>query len=234
MNPKTTEEAKKLFRKASEIKTKKSEIIIAPPFIYLPLLKSRKIKLAAQDVFYKQEDAYTGEISPAMLKSLGVNYALVGHSERRMEIGEDDELINKKVKAGLKAGLKIILAVGEKQRDGEEFWKFLKNQIKSDLRGVQKKLAKNLIIAYEPVWAIGTKKPIYPGDLLETAIFIRRTLLDIFGRKIALTVKILYGGSVEPENAREFLETEGISGLLVGNASLDAEKFKKIIKETDK
>lgn len=236
MNPKTAKEAKKLFKSVSGFakKIKKAEIILALPFVYLSLFKSGKIKLCAQDVFYKEQGAYTGEISPAMLKSLGVDYAIIGHSERRWKCDENDELINKKVKAGLKTGLKIILAIGEKQRDGSEFWKFLKNQIKSDLGGVQKKLAKNLIIAYEPVWAIGTKKSIYPKDLLETAIFIRRTLLDIFGRERALKTPILYGGSVEPENAREFLEIGGISGLLVGGASLDAEKFKKIIKETEK
>lgn len=231
MNPKTAKEAKKLFKSISGFakKSKKAEIILALPFVYLPLFGKSKIKLCAQNVFYKEQGAYTGEISPAMLKSLGVDCSIVGHSERRWKINEDDELINKKVKAGLKAGLKVILAIGEKERDGSEFWKFLKNQIKSDLSGVPKKLAKNLIIAYEPVWAIGTKKPIYPKDLLETAIFIRRTLLDIFGRERAFKTPILYGGSVEPENAREFLEIEGISGLLVGGASLDAEKFKQIM-----
>lgn len=234
MNPKTAKEAKKLFKSVSGFakKSKKTEIILALPFVYLSLFGKNKIKLCGQDVFYKEQGAYTGEISPAMLKSLGVNYVIVGHSERRWKCDENDELINKKIKAGLKAGLKVILAIGEKQRDGSEFWKFLKNQIKNDLSDVPKKLAKNLIIAYEPVWTIGTKKPIYPKDLLETAIFIRRVLLDIFDRKTALGAKILYGGSVEPENAEKFLEVEGISGLLVGGASLDAEKFKQIIQLT--
>lgn len=236
MNPKTVKEAKILFQKVSKIKSRKTDIVIAPPFVYIPFLKSKNVKIGSQDVFIQNAGPYTGEVSPSMLKSVGVKYVIVGHSERRLGRGESNELINKKIKSSLESGLKVIAVVGETERNSDEFWKFLKKQIKESLRGVKRKYAKNLIIAYEPVWAISTsknRKKASPQDIFEATIFIRRTLLDIFGRKTALATRILYGGSVEPQNAKDFLEIEGISGALVGGSSLDAEKFKKIIKAAE-
>lgn len=227
MNPDSLNEAKKIFNKikiAAE-KLKKVETIICPPFTYLSALRTT----GAQDVFYEDKGAYTGEISAKMLKDLGVKYVIIGHSERR-EMGETNEIINKKIKASLKAGLKIIFCVGEKKRDGEdEYLNFVKNQINKGLKNIPKKFFKNLIIAYEPVWAISSQKGARadnPGSAFEIAVFIKRTLLQ--------KIPILYGGSVNPENARGFLEQSGMNGLLVGSQSLIPENFIKILKIANK
>ncbi|MEK7122208.1 MAG: triose-phosphate isomerase, partial [Patescibacteria group bacterium] len=241
MNPKTQGEAERLF---GEIKKTAGnlrgvETVFCPPFIYLSFLAAKarpaNLKLGAQDVFWEnpaaKRGAFTGEISSLMLKKLGVKYTIVGHSERREHLKETDEMINKKVKAALKAGLKAILCVGEKEKNEDTLPVIVKKELESDLAGVSKKLAKNLIIAYEPIWAIGSGQADKPEDVFEITIYIQRILFGIFGQKLAHSAPILYGGSVNEQNAKDFLALRNISGLLVGGASLDAKKFGEILKQ---
>ena len=164
-----------------------------------------------------------------MLKNSGVGFVIVGHSERRETLGESDEIINKKTKAALEAGLKVVLCVGERDRDNVNFQNFVRDELKADLRFVSKRAARNLIIAYEPIWAIGTGRSAKPEDVFEMTTFIRRTLLDILGKKAAYATPVLYGGSVSSGNASKFVEVQGVSGLLVGGASLLVKDFLKIV-----
>lgn len=202
-----------------------NEIVVAPPFIFLEPVKKvlKKAKLGAQDDFWENQGAHTGEVSPLMLKSSGVKYVIVGHSERR-RLGETDEMINKKLKAALKTGLKPILCVGEPaqiRRKGLSAAKnFVKKQLGKDMKGLAR--AKGVIVAYEPIWAISTNKDAKadkPEDSLEIIKFIK---------KIAHS-RVLYGGSVTSKNAKSFLQYKEIDGALVGSASLDSVEFKKII-----
>lgn len=233
MNPQNSEQAASLFKKIvlGVKKSRKSKVVVAPPFVFLPALqKIGGLDLAAQDVFWKDEGAYTGEISPKMLKNVGVSYVIVGHSERREFLGETDEMINRKVKAALSAGLKTVLCVGERNRDEPDFQNFVKDELRSDLEGVSQRFAKNLIIAYEPLWAIGTGNAAEPDDIFEMATYIRRNIFDILGKKAAYETPILYGGSVDRKNAEAFLRARGVGGLLVGGASLLSKEFIDIVK----
>jgi triosephosphate isomerase len=235
MNPQSLLEAKRIFNeiKKTAIKLSKVKTIICPPFPYISNLKS----LGAQDLFYEEKGAYTGEISAGILKDLGVKYVIIGHSERR-ELGETNEIVNKKIKTALKSGLKVIMCVGEKERDSEgEYLNFIKDQINEGLKGIPRKLLTNIIIAYEPVWAISSHKSTKadnPESALRTAIFIRRMLLSIIGDQLARQVPILYGGSVDIKNAEQFLKEGGIQGLLVGSQSLIPKNFNEILKIADR
>ena len=240
MNPSSAKEARELFgaikRKASRLK--KAEVVIAPPFPYLPFFRpSASVKLGAQDVFFKDGGAYTGEISPRILKEFGVSYVVVGHSERREHLGETDELINKKLKGALARGLKAVLCVGEKERAENSFPSVIKEELKGALKGIPRKYASRVFITYEPVWAISTTrgaKADSPKNFFEMSIFTRRTVFDIWGKSAALRIPILYGGSVTSKNAAGFLEVKGMRGLLVGGASLNAREFNKILDEAEK
>lgn len=241
MNPETRSEAERLFReiKKTARNLRGVETVFCPPFIYFPFLAAKvgsaNLRLGAQNAFWDNSSAkkssFTGEISPLMLKKLGVKYAIIGHSERREHLKETDEMVNKKVKAALKAGLKTILCVGEKEKKEDALPIVIKKELESDLAGVSRKLAKNLIIAYEPIWAIGSGQADKPEDVFEITIYIRRILFDIFGQKLAHSAPILYGGSVNEQNAKDFLTLRNISGLLVGGASLNAKKFGEILKQ---
>ncbi len=210
------------------------EILLCPPFTSLQvageLLKDTNIKLGAQNCFYEKKGAFTGEISLDMIKETRASYVIVGHSERRHIFGENDELINKKVTAVLEAGLRPILCVGEKleERNSGITFKVVETQLKIGLSGIEEYIDR-IDIAYEPVWAIGTGVPATPEDAKEVHSFIRETLRrlnpDAKGNS-----RILYGGSVKPENASEFMKYEEINGLLVGTASLDPDSFSKIVK----
>lgn len=236
MNPTAVKEAEKISRDIVKYspKLKNAEIVICPPFIYLDRLSKQNIKLGGQDVFWEGRGAFTGEISPAMLKDIGAKYVIIGHSERRQKLDETGEMINKKIKAALKSGLKVIFCVGEKERDeAGEYLKFIKNEIQEGLAGVSKKDSKNLIIAYEPIWAISSNKgsrPDTPEEFLQTAIYIRRILFFKFGSKTAHNTPILYGGSVDASNAGDFVNIGNAQGLLVGRASLNAQTFADILK----
>ncbi|MFZ3011661.1 MAG: triose-phosphate isomerase [Minisyncoccia bacterium] len=236
MNPSTLKEAEKLLK--DMVKNlpaiKKTEIVICPPFLYLEKLKkiSRKIIIGAQDAFYEDVGAFTGEVSAEMLCGVGARYVILGHSERR-EMGENNNDINKKIKSALVAGLHPILCVGESVRDPDHgYFNLVKTQLEGCLLGISKNSVAKIIIAYEPIWAISStlnRVDATPEDSMEMAIFIRKVLADKFG-KDASGVRIIYGGSVNGKNAEDFLKNGGVDGLLPGRASLDAKKFIEIIK----
>jgi triosephosphate isomerase len=244
MNPQSLNEAKKLFNSiGSWIKRhsyilENMRIIICPPFVYLsnlaPLTSNLQhltsnISLGAQNLFWEDKGAFTGEISPKMLKNLGVEYVIVGHSERRKILGETDEVINKKLKVAIRAKLKPILCIGEtlvERKKGKTF-KILKNQLTKSLVHLTTRSLGHLILAYEPAWAIGTGNPCKPEDAKEVLIFLKKITRPL--SHSATRPLILYGGSVNSKNAKSYIEV-GFDGLLVGGASLNFKEFVKIIK----
>ncbi len=237
MNPDSLAEAKRIFNeiKRTAGKLEKVETVICPPFVYLSVVsrQSSVVGPGSQDIFWQEGGSYTGEISAGMLKDLGVKHVIIGHSERREHLGETNEIINKKIKAALKAGLKVVFCVGEKEREsGGGYLRFIKEEIEEGLKGVQRKYLKNLIVAYEPIWAIGKGRDFAdsPEDVLQMALYIRKTLLPIAGRELARKISILYGGSVEPKNAEGFLKDAGVQGLLVGHESLISKDFNQILR----
>ena len=213
---------------------KNKEVIIFPPYVSLQLaeeeLKDTDIRLGAQNLCQYDDGAYTGEVSAKMLKALGVDSVLVGHSERRTIFSENDQVINTKVKQGLENGLRVVLCLGESEdiREEAKHEDFVRNQILKGLDKIEAKIGQ-LIIAYEPIWAIGTGKTCDPKDAEKMCKFIRDQLASLYGQEFAEKTRILYGGSVKPENAKELLEKENIDGALVGGASLDSKKFLDII-----
>lgn len=227
MNPASQKSAKRLFEavKKSVRKVKNTEVVVCPPFIYLSLLKG--LPLGAQDVFHENEGTFTGEISPLMLKDLGVKHVIVGHSERRMYFGETDEMINKKIKATLREKLKPIFCIGE--NIGEDKTTVLERQMSGGLSEIAPKDFKKIVIAYEPVWAIGTGNNCSINETMSSILLIRKIISKLYGKKSASAAKIIYGGSVDSGNAGLYLREAGASGLLVGGASLDAEEFIRII-----
>ncbi len=212
------------------------DILICPPFTALhsvyQVIKDTNIKLGAQDVFYENSGAFTGEISPIMLKDVGCEYVIIGHSERRHIIGETDELINKKVKAAINNGLKVILCVGEllEEREAGKTLEVVKTQVEKGLEGVSSEEMKNVVIAYEPVWAIGTGKTAKPEDAQEVHAYIRELLSKLYSKEIADETIIQYGGSVKASNIDGLMAMPDIDGALVGGASLVAEEFTRIVK----
>ncbi|MEK7578579.1 MAG: triose-phosphate isomerase [Patescibacteria group bacterium] len=236
MNPQTAGEALRLVKSILVQRLSKDiELIIAPPFVYIELIKKicgREIKLAAQNINRAERGAYTGEISGLMVKNLGCDYVIIGHSERRYEMGETDEMINLKLKAAFKVGLAPILAVGEKEAD-DDISKVLTRQIKSALEGIGVSEIGRLIIAYEPVWAIGTGLADTADHALSAALLIRKVVGNLYGPEWASDLPVLYGGSVSGENAADFIVQNGINGALVGSASLEPENFLKIIKAAE-
>ncbi len=226
---------KAAVKKLAALKKEGIETVICPPFVSLEkiaaLLKESGVKLGAQDVFWEKSGAFTGEISAEMLRNAGVEYAIIGHSERRRFLGETDEMINKKIASALKAGLTAILCVGEdssvRRRGKKAAEKFVKNQLEKDLKGLPdvKSQKPKIIAAYEPVWAIGTGTPDTPADAAEMAGFIK----EILNSKFRIpNFSVLYGGSVNGKNAGDFINSPEIDGALVGGASLKPEEFLKI------
>ncbi len=237
MNPASLKEAKSIFNavKKTASRLTNAETVICPPFVYLPEIVSSvsKLKLGTQDLsVFDFEGAHTGEISAKMLKNLGVKYAIIGHSERRKN-GETNETINKKIGIALSRGLKVIFCVGEEKRDNDgKFAEVIESQIGEGLKGFSDGFLKNLIIAYEPVWAIsgGAKsKADDQESAFKVAVLIRKILMDFVGNEMARKIPLLYGGSVNSENAGKFLKDGQMSGLLVGSKSLDKKEFKKIL-----
>lgn len=208
---------------------------ICAPFTDLALLKETfedtEIGVGAQNVHFAEEGAYTGEISAAMLEEIGVDYCIVGHSERRQYFAETDEAINLKLKRLLKGPIRPILCVGEslEQRDSGQLFDVVKNQIREDLKDISGDDAARVVIAYEPIWAIGTGRTATPEQAEEMCAFIRQTLIDIYGEEVADEMILQYGGSVKPSNASEIMNMEEIDGALVGGASLDAQDFMSIV-----
>ncbi len=212
---------------------KKLSTFIAPPVAFIESVSTKTKSyagLAAQDIFFATEGTYTGAITPDILKGFGVKLAIIGHSERR-GLGETNEVVAAKIKTALRSGITPLLCIGEETRDAEgSYFEFLNEELKLSLEGVRRRDdAHKLIIAYEPVWAIGkkAKDAMQPGDLAQMVIFIKKVLTEIFGRESAERIPILYGGSVEPSNAKELIQT-GVHGFLVGHASLEAKSFVEI------
>ncbi len=213
-----------------------TEVIVCPPFTSLEtaktLLKDTKIGLGAQNMHEADNGAFTGEISAGMLKSVGCEYVILGHSERRTIYKETDELINEKLKKAISSGLKPILCVGEtleeRQKDATE--NVVESQLREGLSGISESNLSGLIIAYEPVWAIGTGETATPEQAQEVHKFIRTLLIDSFSTNLAENITIQYGGSVKPENAAELFSQPDIDGGLIGGASLKPESFAAIVR----
>lgn len=227
------ETAKHLLKLVS--KTTDVDVMIAPPFTALAqvsdVVKGSCISVGAQNLFWEAEGAYTGEISPSMLVSAGCRYVIIGHSERRQYFNETDESVNRKIKSSLKNGLIPVMCVGEseKERELRETFSVLDKQVKNGLEDFSPDDLKTLVIAYEPVWAIGTGKTATAEQAQEVHEFLRAMLEKKFGNRLAKSMRILYGGSVKPNNIAELMSMPDIDGALVGGASLDPETFSKII-----
>jgi triosephosphate isomerase len=235
MNPQDSDSARKIFK---EIKKKAAlfpqvEVVIAAPYVFIPLLSKSlgKVLLGAQDVSNETSGSYTGEVAAAMLASLGVSFAIIGHSERRAR-GETNALIADKVARAHEARITAVLCVGEETRDANgDYLEFLKNQLRESLSKVAKKNLGKLVIAYEPVWAIGKSygDAMKGPDVLQVVIFIKKTLADLYGKEESAKVLIIYGGSVAPVNAEDILVEGGVDGFLPGRQSLEANGFGEIV-----
>lgn len=236
MNPTSLSAAKKLFvavRSGLGRKRLDVDIAIAPPFPYLSemqrLSPSGRIALAAQDVFFEASGAHTGEVSLPMLKSVGVTAVIIGHSERRAR-GESDEELYKDLTAVSKSNVTAVVCVGETKRDTQgHYFSAVERQLCAILSAVPKAKLSRLVIAYEPVWAIGTGKHATSEDVHEMKLFIQKVIADTFGRPSVAKVRILYGGSVKKQNAASLLRDSGVDGFLVGGASLKPAEFVSIV-----
>ncbi len=235
MNPVRTQEAKTIFSsiKTTSKKFNETTVVVAPPTLYISELKKLASKshliLGAQNTHFDVKGAYTGEHSIAQLADAGVRYVIIGHSERRL-MGESDELIGRKVLATLKGKLTAVVCVGEKTRDTQgNFYSLIEQQIKVAVGDVQKSRLKDVVIAYEPIWAIGTGATATVADVMEMQLFIKKILTKLFDRTATRNVRIIYGGSVNADNAKELYLGGGINGFLVGGASLKPADFGKII-----
>ncbi len=238
LNPGNALEAKTLFSDVKKAlpKTISAKVVIAPPFLFIPevsKLANDQVRLAAQDSHYEERGAVTGEIGPAMLANYGVEYVIVGHSERRA-LGETDKQVNKKVHALLKRKLTPVVCIGEIKRDTQgQFFNHLANQIKELTTDLLTPQLSKIVIAYEPIWAIGTGQTATAEDVKEIQLFIVSTLTKLFDRKTAEKVRLIYGGSVKESNAEVLYSQSGMTGFLVGGASLLAKDFTAIIKATE-
>ncbi len=212
------------------------EVVVCPPYTALAevseILLESDIRLGAQDLYWEEKGAFTGEVSASLIKDAGAQYVIVGHSERRQLFHETDETINKKTKAALKSHLTPIVCVGETlaEREAEKTFKVIETQLKSGFANLALEEMKSLVIAYEPIWAIGTGKVATPGQAQEVHAFIRKELSKAFGNEVAQNLNILYGGSVKPDNISNLMGEGDIDGALVGGASLDADQFSEIVK----
>lgn len=232
MNPNSLEKAEDIF---SGVKKSPSspevEVVIVPPAIYIPLFKDRGISLGVQNIYYEEKGSFTGEISAQMAKSAGCKYSLVGHSERRKFFSESDQIINKKVKAILEAGLTPVLCVGEtkEQKNNGETSKVIKAQLKNALFDLKDE--NEIVIGYEPVWAIGSGKACKPEVALKMRLLIKKTIAQLFSREFAEKTAIVYGGSANLSNCQDYTKEAKFNGLLVGGASLRANEFAKMTRE---
>lgn len=225
---------------ANEIKRRfydfdRAEIVLAPPFTALAavaeIIASTPVKLAAQNMFWEKEGAFTGEVSPLMLKDAGCSYVILGHSERRAYFCESDENVNKKIKAALREGILPIVCVGERleEREAGKTIEVVERQLRGALEEIKEEEARKIVIAYEPVWAIGTGKTATPNQAEEVHKFIRETIGKLYTEDTSSDILVIYGGSVKPENITFLIKEEDIDGALVGGASLESDKFIKII-----
>ncbi len=236
LHPGTSTEAKNLFTALNKKLPKimgETTVVIAPPVLFIPELaeKVRKspLGLGAQDAHFEERGACTGSVSPALLAPYGVSYVIVGHSERRA-LGETDEQVNKKIHTLLKRRLTPIVCIGEKERDGQgAFYNTIESQIKALAQGLTPLQLLKVVIAYEPIWAIGTGLTATAEDVKEMQLFIVSVLTKLYDRKVAEKVRLIYGGSVKSSNAPELHAEGGMRGFLVGGASLEADEFTAIV-----
>lgn len=225
------EEIKRELAECSDV-----EVVLCPPFTSLPVVADvvgeTAIKFGAQNIHWEANGAYTGEISPFMLRSLYCHFVILGHSERRSYFGETDEIVNKKTKAALAASLTPIVCVGEtiEQRQAERHMEVVRTQVQASLAGIDPADLKKLVIAYEPVWAIGTGLTATPEQAQEMHAFIRSVLAGMSNEDVAQSVRIQYGGSMKPSNAAELLAKPDIDGGLIGGASLEAKSFVELVR----
>jgi triosephosphate isomerase len=239
---KTNSEALQLAEgiKSATSDIKNTKVVICPPATALTVVngvvEGSVVSLGSQNIFWEKEGAFTGELSPGMVKSTGATYAIIGHSERRQYFGETDETVNKKIKATLENGLNPIVCVGEslEERESNITDKVVSKQISGALEGLDAASAAKLIIAYEPIWAIGTGKTATPEQAQEVHKMIRDLIRDLYNDEVADGMVIQYGGSVKPENAQILLGQEDVDGALVGGACLKAESFSEIIHIAEK
>ena len=233
---KTPEEAKELVTALVPlVKNAKCDVVICPPFVDLcavePIIAGTNIHLGVQNIHWAEKGAFTGEISADMLKAHGVEYAIVGHSERRQYFGETDATVNQRAKAAIAAGITPIICVGEslEQRESGVTNAVVPGQTKAALDGIEAKDVETLVIAYEPIWAIGTGKTATKEDANATIAVIRGAIAEVYGKDVAEKVRIQYGGSMNPKNASELMSMPEIDGGLIGGASLKAEDFSKVV-----
>lgn len=229
-------EALKLVSMLDEKDFEKYDIMIAPPFTSLSLvsesIKNKNIALGAQNIYFEAQGAYTGEISAQMVKACGCTHVILGHSERRQIFNETDDFINMKISSAISAGLIPVLCIGEtkSERNSNKTLNVLDKQVQNGLKAISVSTGNELVIAYEPVWAIGTGETASPEQVEEAHFNIRKLIEKIYNKNVADNIKILYGGSVKSGNAKELLSLENVDGALVGGASLRAEDFTGIIK----
>jgi triosephosphate isomerase len=228
--------ANSLKRELFKLENQDIEIVICPPFTTLSevaeVIADSNIQLGAQDLHWQDEGAFTGEISAVMLKDTGCKFVIIGHSERRLYFGETNESINKKIKAALKIGLTPIICVGEtlSERENNKTFRVLDNHIKGGLVDLGEEEISKIVIAYEPVWAIGTGRTATSSQAQEAQKYIRDLLIKMYNKDLASAVRIQYGGSVKPENISELMQQPDIDGALVGGASLTLETFAEIVR----
>ncbi len=236
--PEAIELVNGLKRELAEIEN--IDIVVVPPYTALTevadMIVGSNIELGAQDVYWENEGAFTGEVSPVMLKDAGAKYVVIGHSERRTYFHETNETVNKKVKASLKAGLIPIMCVGEKLEEREKnlTFKVVKDHVDGGLKGLTKDEVLNVVIAYEHVWAIGTGKTATPLQAEEVHSYIRKLLCDMYDEELAEDMRIQYGGSVKSDNIKDLINQKDIDGALVGGASLKVDQFVSIVRESAK
>ena len=237
MNPATHTEASELFKGITKTahKFKNVDTVVCPPFVFIDKLSrgysGDAVSLGGQNLFFEENGAHTGEVSASMLYSVGCDYVIIGHSERRAN-GENNIDVQKKIKTALYHKLTPVVCVGESERDSHgKYLMFLRKQITEALKGIKIEDVLKIVIAYEPIWAIGKtgKDAITPQKLHETTLYIRRVLLETYTKKIGMDMKIIYGGSVKPENAEVLLREGEVLGFLIGGASLNAESFNSIL-----
>lgn len=239
MNPATLVEAKKICRKVRRVTNDLShtQVVVCPSFVFLSACRSRKevnnFFIGAQSVSVEEGGAHTGEVSISMLQDIGVEYVIVGHSEQRAK-GDTDEIVSRKLLNVLNHGMTAIVCVGESNHDTEgQYLEILKSQIKNTFAEIPKKFAKSIIIAYEPIWAIGAKEAMRPEDICETAIFIKKVFADIFTPDLGVKTCVLYGGAVNFRNASEIITIGQVDGLLVGRESVNSAGFIELIKTVE-
>jgi triosephosphate isomerase len=235
---KTVGEAVDLVRQLKTLieKVDGVEVIVAPPFTALHAVREESkgslIRLAAQNLYWEEKGAFTGEVSASMIREVGCEFVIIGHSERRQLFGETDESVNRRIRAALGQGLKPIFCIGEtlKEREGEKTFSVIETQVKGGLKDLGEKEVLTIAVAYEPVWAIGTGKTATPQQAQEVHRFIRETLEKRYSKDVAEKIRIQYGGSVTPENIKGLMDQQDIDGALVGGASLKADSFARIVR----